>query len=169
MNLTLAVIERVIVDYLLIKFGKNNNNTDENNASDSDDESDGSDDDFVCCDACKNRRPGDGAQVPYNAEGVPFGEWTGVGAAMEAFHLAAIEFQLAQLASAAHIAVALTRTLIIPKVLAFPHRLLPRCRAGGPTGGSAMAAHSRRPLMFPSCWSRAWGNDTGVGCTRTWT
>lgn len=34
---------------------------------------------------------------------------------MEAFNLAAIEFQLSQIAAAAHIAVALNRTLIFPK------------------------------------------------------
>ena len=88
--------------------------------------------------------------MPYNAEGVPFGEWRGVGAAMEAFHLAAVEFQLAQLASAAHIAAALNRTLIIPKVPACLHRLPPSCSAGVPTGGGAMPAHSSKPLTIPS-------------------
>mmetsp|Transcript_4800 Transcript_4800/g.13790 ORF Transcript_4800/g.13790 Transcript_4800/m.13790 type:complete len:879 (+) Transcript_4800:326-2962(+) len=58
-------------------------------------------------------------QVPYDADGAPFDQWRGVGGAMEAFNLAAIEFQLSQIAAAAHIAVALNRTLIFPKMACF--------------------------------------------------
>ncbi len=80
-------------------------------------------------------------QVPYNAEGLPFGEWKGVEAAMEAFHLAAVEFQLAQLASAAHIAIALNRTLIFPKVpiaCFWPQVLAMLVYSGGQQHGGAL-------------------------------
>ena len=55
-------------------------------------------------------------QVPYDNDGVAFGQWKGREEEMIAYHLAAVEFQLAQIHAGWSIALALNRTFILPKV-----------------------------------------------------
>jgi hypothetical protein len=56
-------------------------------------------------------------QVPFDADGVPFGNWTAARSwDMEAYGLAAVDFQLGQLYYGVQLAIALRRTLILPKV-----------------------------------------------------
>lgn len=53
--------------------------------------------------------------MPFDAEVTPFGQWHDSWA-MEAYHLAAIDFQFNQLYYGVQLALALNRTLILPKV-----------------------------------------------------
>lgn len=53
--------------------------------------------------------------MPFDTEGRPFGNWTGRGWAMEAYALAAMDFQLSQMYYGMQLAIALQRTLILPK------------------------------------------------------
>lgn len=79
-------------------------------------------------------------QVPYDVAGVPFGKWVGQQESMEAYHMLAVEFQLSQIAAATHIAHALNRTLIFPKLACFcdfsPWEDVIECRAAGATEGN---------------------------------
>ena len=57
-------------------------------------------------------------QVPFDGKGVPFGNWSAARSwDMEAYGLAAVDFQLSQLYYGVQLALALRRTLILPKVL----------------------------------------------------
>ena len=56
--------------------------------------------------------------MPFDAEGVPLGNWSAARSwDMEAYGLAAVDFQLSQLYYGVQLALALRRTLILPKVL----------------------------------------------------
>lgn len=56
-------------------------------------------------------------QVPFDEHSVPFGNWSAIRSwDMEAYGLAAVDFQLSQLYYGIQLALALQRTLILPKV-----------------------------------------------------